>query len=345
MGQIHGKEGIVDVIKVQSLKTTPVLKNCFNNTNEIDQFCKTLQSQKWPLSINKMNSCQRFYNVIMELVDTEKKFIQDMKTLNDRFINPMRFEKFLPNEIIENLYCTCRKIIEFHENICESFESAVEDIPDILENHSLQIFNDFIIHLCNSFIFFAHNFRIYSSYCSYQSKLAKYIKQESSEEIKNFLDSRNPNCLKELSFETFIIKPIQRILKYPLLIRQLNQLIEKKSCEKQHLEDTVQALEAVAEHVNEMQKISDDYDDIFTSITRDYQLNHPSKPPADIVVSELQMYGTVKWLNSVDFIGKSKKKSNLLYFIFVFLKGVVIMAQSNKYEKKNIFPTKKKVIY
>lgn len=47
----------------------------------------------------------------------------------------------------------------------------------------------------------------------------------------------------------------------------------------------------------------------------------------DLNVGELQMYGTVNWLNSLDEIGKVKKGMELLTLLFIFKSGVVLLAQ------------------
>ena len=44
-------------------------------------------------------------------------------------------------------------------------------------------------------------------------------------------------------------------------------------------------------------------------------------------VGELQMYGTVNWLNAGDDLGKMKKGIELLTLLFIFKTGVVLMAQ------------------
>jgi len=47
----------------------------------------------------------------------------------------------------------------------------------------------------------------------------------------------------------------------------------------------------------------------------------------DLNVGELQMYGTVNWLNTSDDLGKMKKGTELLTLLFIFKTGVVLMAQ------------------
>ena len=54
----------------------------------------------------------------------------------------------------------------------------------------------------------------------------------------------------------------------------------------------------------------------------------------DLNVGELQMYGTVNWLNAADEIGKLKKSVDLLTLVFIFKSAIVLLAQERLKVKK-----------
>lgn len=58
---------------------------------------------------------------------------------------------------------------------------------------------------------------------------------EGNAALVEFLQSRNPRGQHSFSLESYLIKPIQRILKYPLLLQQLKNLTDPSSEEHQHL--------------------------------------------------------------------------------------------------------------
>lgn len=53
--------------------------------------------------------------------------------------------------------------------------------------------------------------------------------------FKAFLDERNPKQQHSSTLESYLIKPIQRVLKYPLLLRELHSLTDPDSEEHYHL--------------------------------------------------------------------------------------------------------------
>ena len=83
--------------------------------------------------------------------------------------------------------------------------------------------------------------------------------------------SCNPNQQQANTLESYLIKPIQRILKYPLLLQQLKSLAPNPSEEQNHLTDALSGMENVAEHINEMQRIHEEYGAIFDHLYRQYQ--------------------------------------------------------------------------
>ncbi|MEQ2175389.1 hypothetical protein GOODEAATRI_017466, partial [Goodea atripinnis] len=54
--------------------------------------------------------------------------------------------------------------------------------------------------------------------------------------FKAFLDERNPKQQHSYTLESYLIKPIQRVLKYPLLLRELYSLTDPDSEEHYHLD-------------------------------------------------------------------------------------------------------------
>lgn len=53
--------------------------------------------------------------------------------------------------------------------------------------------------------------------------------------FKAFLDARNPTKQHSSTLESYLIKPVQRVLKYPLLLRELVSLTDHDSEEHYHL--------------------------------------------------------------------------------------------------------------
>lgn len=58
---------------------------------------------------------------------------------------------------------------------------------------------------------------------------------EGNHALQEFLAARNPKQQHSSTLESYLIKPIQRILKYPLLLQQLKNLSDPQAEEHLHL--------------------------------------------------------------------------------------------------------------
>lgn len=58
---------------------------------------------------------------------------------------------------------------------------------------------------------------------------------EGNHALQEFLAARNPKQQHSCTLESYLIKPIQRILKYPLLLQQLRNLTDSRADEHLHL--------------------------------------------------------------------------------------------------------------
>lgn len=61
------------------------------------------------------------------------------------------------------------------------------------------------------------------------------LTDEGNQALQEFLSARNPRQQHSSTLESYLIKPIQRILKYPLLLQQLRNLTDPSTDEHQHL--------------------------------------------------------------------------------------------------------------
>lgn len=115
-------------------------------------------------------------------------------------------------------------------------------------------------------------------------------------------------------------------------------------------------MEKVAEHINEMQRIHEEYGAIFDHLFRQHQ--KACKQPIDLspgrcrleqldvrnryfifhlwFAGDLLYYGGVEWLNISDFLGKIKKGLELHAMCFVFKSAVVFLCKERLRQKKKL---------
>jgi len=87
---------------------------------------------------------------------------------------------------------------------------------------------------------------------------------QNNEYLKEFLNTCNPYHQHSLSFESYLIKPVQRILKYPLFLQQMfiycntdddNQLLSLKKA--------IKMMNKISKYINSMQQLYEDFGQSF----------------------------------------------------------------------------------
>ncbi|XP_075751606.1 guanine nucleotide exchange factor still life isoform X4 [Rhipicephalus microplus] len=282
-----------------------------------------------------MSDVERLRKVILELVDTERTYVKHLNNLLEHYLEPMKKETLLSNAEISALFGNIQEIVQFQRQFLQSLEEAIAAEPDFHRLEHPSQFKNVLFALGNSFLYYADQFKLYSSFCASHSKAQKVLHpSEGNTALSDFLQTRNPKGQHSFSLESYLIKPIQRILKYPLLLQQLKHLTDPLTEEHHHLAEALKGMERVAEHINEMQRIHEEYGAIFDHLYRQHVKS--SKQHVDLSPGELLYYGGVEWLNISEFLGKIKKGLELHAMCFVFKTAVVFLCKERIRQKKKL---------
>ncbi|XP_037046728.1 protein still life, isoform SIF type 1 isoform X5 [Bradysia coprophila] len=283
----------------------------------------------------QLTDAEKLRKVILELVDTERAYVKHLNNLLEHYLEPLKRETFLSNAEITALFGNIQEIVTFQRQFLQNLDEALELEPDFHKfDHSSQ-FKNVLFSLGSAFLYYVNHFKLYSSFCASHSKAQKVLHpNEGNQALQEFLVSRNPKQQHSSTLESYLIKPIQRILKYPLLLQQLRNLTDPRCEEHLHLVEALKGMEKVAEHINEMQRIHEEYGAIFDHLFRQHQ--KACKQPIDLSPGDLLYYGGVEWLNISDFLGKIKKGLELHAMCFVFKSAVVFLCKERLRQKKKL---------
>ncbi|CAL1547658.1 unnamed protein product [Lymnaea stagnalis] len=364
---------------------------------EVTAICRkdetlTITNEDGNIVSKPLSDAQRMRKAIMELVETERAYVKDLKCLTERYLEPLKEETFLTSGEIQQLFGNIQEIVAFQQRFLHSLEEAVESVSDFFTTNDVSHFKRVLFSLGGSFLYYANHFKVYSSFCASHSRSQKILNPDANEALREFLRARNPKQQHSATLESYLIKPIQRILKYPLLLQQLCNMTHVETDEHHHLSgnkvrkilstfcdyklfylylfvneiippyfllfhlpdvkchfrkliffdltvdllltEALKGMEAVAEHINEMQKIYDEYGAVFDELSKSYKDNNPHKSPIELNVGDLQMYGTVEWVNIADHMGKVKKSAEFENVVFVFKAGVTFLCRERLKRKR-----------
>ncbi|XP_055686220.1 protein still life, isoforms C/SIF type 2-like isoform X19 [Lutzomyia longipalpis] len=324
------------------------IENLLKTAEQITGFCRSPQETRKSSPTGSVSSsiaglapsrqlsdAEKLRKVILELVDTEKTYVKHLNNLLEYYLEPLKRETFLSNAEIAALFGNIQEIVAFQRQFLQNLEEALELEPDFHKFDQPCQFKNVLFSIGSAFLYYVNHFKLYSSFCASHSKAQKVLHpNEGNQALQEFLAARNPKQQHSSTLESFLIKPIQRILKYPLLLQQLRNLSDPNAEEHLHLVEALKGMEKVAEHINEMQRIHEEYGAIFDHLFRQHQKS--CKQPIDLSPGDLLYYGGVEWLNISDFLGKIKKGLELHAMCFVFKSAVVFLCKERLRQKKKL---------
>uniref|UniRef100_A0A7M4FMF9 Phosphatidylinositol 3,4,5-trisphosphate-dependent Rac exchanger 2 protein n=1 Tax=Crocodylus porosus TaxID=8502 RepID=A0A7M4FMF9_CROPO len=157
-----------------------------------------------------------------------------------------KVDKNVTEETVKMLFSNIEDILAVHKD----FLSLVEDClqPEPTAHHE--------VGTC--FLYYKDRFRIYDEYCSNHEKAQKLLLELNKiRTVRTFL----LNCMllggrknTDVPLEGYLVTPIQRICKYPLLLKELLKRTPRKHSDYAALMEALQAMKAVCSNINEAKR-------------------------------------------------------------------------------------------
>ncbi|SAM00119.1 hypothetical protein [Absidia glauca] len=172
--------------------------------------------------------------VVLELLSTERKYVQDLEILQN-YMRDLQHQRILCQDTVHYLFGNLNALVDFQRRFLIEMEKTAENLPQ--EQH-------FGLLFCQM----EDAFSVYEPYCSNFYSAQDLVVQEAPNLQK--LNMANPT--HELT--SLLIKPIQRICKYPLLLNELVKNTNKAWPTWSDLSLGMDAMRRVADKVNETQR-------------------------------------------------------------------------------------------
>uniref|UniRef100_A0A3Q1AZQ1 DH domain-containing protein n=1 Tax=Amphiprion ocellaris TaxID=80972 RepID=A0A3Q1AZQ1_AMPOC len=334
-------------IKLYIINQRPLSSLLCSHTEQVAAFCRSLHDMNPvecvssspspdspfppPATLRQLSDADKLRKVICELVETERTYIMKYLVCHKiRSFSTLLKCLFLQLDV---LFGNLPEMVEFQVEFLKTLEDGTRLVPDLEKLESVDQFKKILFSLGGSFLYYADRFKIYSAFCASHTKVPKVlVKAKTDPAFKAFLDERNPKQQHSSTLESYLIKPIQRVLKYPLLLKELYSLTDPDSEEHYHLDVAMKAMNKVASHINEMQKIHEEFGAVFDQLITEQ--SSEKKEVADLSMGDLLLHNTVTWINPPASLGKWKKEPQIA--TFVFKTAVVFVCKEGSKQKKKM---------
>ncbi|XP_005616649.1 pleckstrin homology domain-containing family G member 2 isoform X1 [Canis lupus familiaris] len=184
----------------------------------------------------------RLERVAREIVETERAYVRDLRSIVEDYLGPLLDGGVLglSAEQVGILFANIEDIYEFSSELLEDLEGS-PSAGGIAE----------------CFVQRSEDFDIYTLYCmNYPSSLALLRELSLSPPAALWLQERQAQLHHSLPLQSFLLKPVQRILKYHLLLQELGKHWAEGpgAGGREMVEEAIVSMTAVAWYINDMKR-------------------------------------------------------------------------------------------
>ncbi|XP_028432750.1 rho guanine nucleotide exchange factor 3 isoform X2 [Perca flavescens] len=176
---------------------------------------------------------------IFELAQGEQDLVEDLKLAKKAYHDPMLKLSIMTEQELNQIFGTLDSLIPLHEDLLSRLKDARK--PDGSTEHVGHILTDWLPCLSS-----------YTSYCSNQVKAKDLLDQKKQDRrVQDFLQ----RCLqspfsRKLDLWNFLDIPRSRLVKYPLLVREILKHTPNDHPDRQHLDDAMLMVQRVVADIN-----------------------------------------------------------------------------------------------
>ncbi|XP_034556921.1 rho guanine nucleotide exchange factor 17-like [Notolabrus celidotus] len=184
-------------------------------------------------------------HVIMTLFDTEQSYVESLRTLIQGYMRPLKQpdgSSIVDPLLVDEMFYQIPEILEHHEHFLEQVSSCVS------QWHDRQTVGNILIHsfskeaLANMYSAYIDNFL--------NAKDAVRIAKEAKPAFHKFLEQNMRENKEKQALGDLMIKPVQRIPRYELLVKDLLKHTSEDHPDHPYLLDAQRDIKRLAEKIN-----------------------------------------------------------------------------------------------
>ncbi|XP_034436709.1 intersectin-2a isoform X3 [Hippoglossus hippoglossus] len=217
-------------------------------TNYVTMTTESDPSQQWCADLMTLDTMtpqeRKRQGYVHELIQTEETYVEDLELVLEVFYKPMSESGRLTEAEMAVIFVNWRELIMCNTKLLKALRvrkmtggenMPVELIGDLLESE--------LTHM-----------QPYIGFCSFQLNAAALLQSKTynQPDFKNFLKkiATNYRC-KGMPLSSFLLKPMQRITRYPLIIKNILEHTPEDHVDRGPLRQALERAEELCSQVNE----------------------------------------------------------------------------------------------
>ncbi|XP_076129198.1 pleckstrin homology domain-containing family G member 3-like isoform X2 [Alosa pseudoharengus] len=179
--------------------------------------------------------------VVMEIIETERMYVRDLRSIVEDYLAQIIDISDLPirPEQVCALFGNIEDIYEFNSDLLQSLEMCDNDA----------------VAIARCFVLKREYFEIYTQYCTnYPNSVAALTDCMRNKTLAKFFRERQAALKRSLPLGSYLLKPVQRILKYHLLLQEIAKHFDPQEEGYEVVEEAIYTMTGVAWYINDMKR-------------------------------------------------------------------------------------------
>ncbi|XP_059770422.1 pleckstrin homology domain-containing family G member 3 isoform X8 [Balaenoptera ricei] len=178
--------------------------------------------------------------VVREIVETERTYVQDLRSIvEDYLLRIIDTPGLLNPEQVSALFGNIESIYALNSQLLRDLDSCNSD-P---------------VAVASCFVERSQEFDIYTQYCNnYPNSVAALTECMQDKQQAKFFRDRQELLQHSLPLGSYLLKPVQRILKYHLLLQEIAKHFDEEEDGFEVVEDAIDTMTCVAWYINDMKR-------------------------------------------------------------------------------------------
>uniref|UniRef100_A0A8C3HBB1 Rho guanine nucleotide exchange factor 17 n=1 Tax=Chrysemys picta bellii TaxID=8478 RepID=A0A8C3HBB1_CHRPI len=215
--------------------------------------CPKQQEEHSPSSTKSKPQVDMRKHVTMTLLDTEQSYVESLRTLMQGYMKPLKQPEnsiLCDPALVDEIFDQIPELLEHHEQFLEQVHNCVQNW------HEKQKVGDVLVQSFSKDILVS----IYSAYIDnfLNAKDAVRVAKEARPAFMKFLEQSMRENKEKQALSDLMIKPVQRIPRYELLVKDLLKHTPMDHPDHPFLLDAQRNIKQVAEKINKGMKSAEE---------------------------------------------------------------------------------------
>ncbi|XP_068199145.1 pleckstrin homology domain-containing family G member 3-like isoform X2 [Antennarius striatus] len=179
--------------------------------------------------------------VVLEIIETERTYVRDLRMIVEDYLAHIidQCDVLIRPDQVCALFGNIEDIYEFNSELLQAL--------DLCDNDPVAVARCFVMR--------SEYFDIYTQYCTnYPNSVAALTDCMRNKTLAKFFRERQATLKRSLPLGSYLLKPVQRILKYHLLLQEIAKHFDPEEGGYEVVEEAIYTMTGVAWYINDMKR-------------------------------------------------------------------------------------------